>query len=55
MEGKIINPNQLQSFFNKLKIENKYTDVSLGDIQKGSEGFLFSMSLKGFKKSNNGR
>ena len=55
MEGKIINPNQLQSFFNKIKTENKYADVSLGDIQKGNEGFLFSMSLNGFKKSNNGR
>lgn len=55
MEGKIINPSQLQSFFNKIKIENKYADVSLGDIQKGNEGFLFSMSLNGFKKSNNGK
>ncbi len=55
MEGAIINPNHLQSFFNKIKTENKYADVSLGDIQKGKEGFLFSMSLNGFKKSNNGR
>ena len=49
MQGRILNPNHLQSFFNKIKSEKKYAEVTLGQIQRDDDGYTFSMSLKGFK------
>ena len=49
MQGKILNPNHLQSFFNKIKFEKKYSEVTLGQIHRDDDGYTFTLSLKGFK------
>ncbi|MDP3974625.1 MAG: hypothetical protein Q8P65_01400 [bacterium] len=49
MQGRILNPNHLQSYFNKIKSEKKYAEVTLGQIDRDDDGYTFTMSLKGFK------
>lgn len=49
MQGRILNPNHLQSFFNKIKSEKKYAEATLGQIQRDDTGYTFTMTLKGFK------
>lgn len=49
MEGMILNPIELQAFFNKVKKDNKYKEVVLSNISKSDQGYLFSMSLNEFK------
>lgn len=49
MQGRILNPNHLQSFFNKIKSEKKYAEAILGQINRDETGYTFNMTLKGFK------
>jgi len=49
MEGAILDPNHLQAFYNKIKKDNKYKEVLLSDITRSDQGYLFSMTLNGFK------
>ena len=49
MQGRILNPNHLQSFFNKIKSEKKYAEVTLDQIHRDDNSYTFTMSLKGYK------
>ncbi|OGK31507.1 hypothetical protein A3F29_04145 [Candidatus Roizmanbacteria bacterium RIFCSPHIGHO2_12_FULL_33_9] len=50
MDGVILNPNHLQTFVSNLKRDNLYKDVSLSDISRSEQGYIFSMTLNSFSK-----
>ena len=50
MEGLVSNPNHLQSFFNRLKSEKKYSDVNLSEIKRSENIFSFTLTLNNYKE-----
>jgi len=49
MQGEILNLTNLQSFFNRLKSDKRYSEVDLGEIKRSEKGFSFVLSLNKFK------
>ncbi len=46
LQGNTSDPTILQSYYNRLKKDQKFKDVQLRNLQKSDTGFTFSLSLK---------
>lgn len=49
MTGTILDPQQLQLYYNTLKKENRFRTVELPDLVKNENGFTFTLILNYFK------